>query len=221
MVEFAHRRENSGARPTGPAADLWPVDSHEQAGEKLDGAERVRHAIVLLYESAYDRVHRYIALRIGFTHEAEDISSEVFLKALRSASSYRDTGKPLEAWLFRIAHNLVVDHLRRRSRTGVNVPLEGADRLAGAETAHERIERWEDSKELQRALMTLTEAQRQVIALRFGAGMSSEEAGDVLGKRSGAVRYLQHAAIEKLRKELGGTPALARTPLDQAQVEHR
>ncbi|MEE8517502.1 MAG: sigma-70 family RNA polymerase sigma factor [Dehalococcoidia bacterium] len=208
MVEFAHRRENSGATP-GPTADQWPVDSHNRAGEKLDGAERVRQAIVLLYESAFERVHRYIALRIGFIHEAEDISSEVFLKALRSAGSYRDTGKPLEAWVFRIAHNLVVDHLRKQSRTGVNVPLDGAETLASVETVHERIERREDAEELHRALKGLTEPQRQVIALRFGAGMSSEEVADVLGKRSGAVRYLQHAAIEKLRKELGRAPAMA------------
>ena len=121
-------------------------------------------------------------------HEAEDLASEVFVRALRSSHKYVDTGAPLEAWIFKIAHNIVVDHFRKKSRRGETVELDAAG------------ERREELQQLHKAMESVTDAQRQVLALRFGAEMTSEEAAEVMGKKPGAVREMQSAAIKKLRE---------------------
>jgi RNA polymerase sigma-70 factor (ECF subfamily) len=81
------------------------------SGKTRNNEER----LAALYEEYYDKIARYIYTRIGDKSESEDLASEVFLKALKSIKTYRDTGPPMQAWLFKIAHNLVVDHLRRVS----------------------------------------------------------------------------------------------------------
>jgi RNA polymerase sigma-70 factor (ECF subfamily) len=182
----------AAAAPTGAAS----------ARARLSTPALVRAAVVDRYDALFPRVHRYIAVRIGSTDAAEDLAADVFVRALRAATSYKDTGRPIEAWIFRIAHNLVVDHLRKRERSANIVPLTGTEQIDSGERTGERLERAQDIALLNQALEHLTEAQRQVIALRFGAGLRSDTVGEMLGKNAGAVRYLQHAAIEKLRKVL-------------------
>ena len=137
-----------------------------------DTAER-RTAIARLYETHFERVARYFLLRIGDEAEAEDLSSEVFLRALRAADSYKEIGAPMEAWLFRIAHNIVVDHLRRKSRRPIAVSIDEAFFLSGNENPAEEVERQQSLAEIREALNSLSEAQQKVLALRFGAEMSA------------------------------------------------
>ena len=158
-----------------------------------------RTAIAKLYETHFERVTRYILLRIGDEAEAEDLASEVFLRALRAVDSYKERGAPMEAWLFKIAHNIVVDHLRRRSRRPTAVSIDEAFSLAGSDNPAEEVERKQSLAEIQAALSGLSEAQRKVLALRFGAEMSAEEVATLLGKKAGAVREMQSAAVKKLR----------------------
>lgn len=146
---------------------------------------------------------RYIAVRIGSLDEAEDLASEVFVRALASMERYQDTGAPMEAWLFKIAHNLAVDHLRAKSRRPRLVPLDEHNPGAGTDNPGEDLERQEERRELQQAMERLTEAQRQVLALRFGSGLTSAEVAVVIGKKPGAVREMQSAGIKKLRQILG------------------
>ena len=170
--------------------------------EKEADLGRKRAAIAELYETHYERVARYIAVRIGDVEEAADLASEVFVRALRSVGSFKETGAPMEAWLFKIAHNLVVDHLRRKGRRQANVPIEDVPYLVGTENPDVEVERQQEVQMLHHAMEKLSDSQRQVLALRFGAGMSSEEAAEVLGKKPGAVREMQSAAIKKLRQIL-------------------
>jgi RNA polymerase sigma-70 factor (ECF subfamily) len=158
--------------------------------------------VAALYETHFERVARYIAVRIGNVSEAEDLASEVFVRALRAVDSYKDTGAPMEAWLFRIAHNIVVDFLRKQSRRPVSVPLDEALSLGRSHNPSARLERLEEIQQLNRAMEQLNEAQRQVLALRFGGEMTSEQVGRVMGKKAGAVREMQSAAIKKLRQVL-------------------
>lgn len=146
---------------------------------------------------------RYIAARTGNAGEAEDLASEVFVRALRSADSYRDTGAPMEAWIFRIAHNIVVDYLRQKSRRPASVTLENAFALVAKDNPGEDLEHQQEVLQLRKAIDQLSEAQRQVLALRFGAELTSEQAAQALGKKPGAVREMQSAAIKKLRQLLG------------------
>ncbi len=171
---------------------------------KGQGPAEIQSAIAGLYETHFERVARYINVRIGNFQEAQDLASEVFVRALRSADSYKDTGAPLEAWIFRIAHNIAVDHLRQKDRRPAQVPVEAVFSLASnGDDPSEGMHREEEVKRLHQALQHLTDAQRQVIALRFGSEMSSEEIAQVMGKKPGAVREMQSAAIRKLRQVLG------------------
>ncbi|MFQ5873246.1 MAG: sigma-70 family RNA polymerase sigma factor [Dehalococcoidia bacterium] len=171
---------------------------------------RRRDAVVELYESRYERVARYFAVRIGSASDAEDLASEVFVRALRTVESFRETGAPLEAWIFRIAHNLAVDYLRRKDRRPSSVPLDDVEgSLVGSMgNPGEALEHREDVEQLMVVFGQLSEAQRQVLALRFGLEMTSEQVAQVIGKRPGAVREMQSAAIKKLRQLLAeSTPS--------------
>ena len=174
---------------------------------KAENLASKRAQVAGLYETHFQRVVRYIAVRIGDVGEAEDLTSEVFTRALRSADSYRDTGAPMEAWIFRIAHNIVVDHLRKISRRPASVQVDEALPLASNDDPTQDLERQQEIAELYRAISRLSEAQQQVLALRFGAGMTSEQAAEVMGKKPGALREMQSAAVKRLREMLGSGPA--------------
>jgi len=160
--------------------------------------ELARALLTNLYEEYYDRMVRYIFVRIRDQTEAEDLAGEVFLKALKSLNSYRGRGEQMHVWLFKIAHNVVIDHVRKMSKRKT-VPLndmEIPDRLSVEETVETRLQ----VERLSQALEQLTPSQREVIGLRFFAGLSSAEVGEISGKSGAAVREMQRAAIEKLRK---------------------
>jgi len=160
--------------------------------------ELARALLTNLYEEYYDRMVRYIFVRIRDQTEAEDLAGEVFLKALKSLDSYRGRGEQMHVWLFKIAHNVVIDHVRKMSKRKT-VPLnemEIPDRLNVEETVETRLQ----VERLSQALEQLTPSQREVIGLRFFAGLSSAEVGEISGKSGAAVREMQRAAIEKLRK---------------------
>lgn len=159
-----------------------------------------KQAFAQLYEIHFDRIYRYTVLRIGSGMEAEDLTQQVFLKALEAIHSFKWKGTPFSAWLFRIAHNLVVDHLRKKSKQR-NVPLDEASVTSGSnpQLAAEHRLRLE---QLVSAAKQLTEAQREVIGLRFASDLSVAETAKVMGKSEGAVKALQHSAIVALRRVL-------------------
>jgi RNA polymerase sigma-70 factor, ECF subfamily len=150
-----------------------------------------------LFEEYYDKVARYAYARIGEKAEAEDIASETFVKALESIKTYDDRGLPMQAWVFRIAHNLVVDHFRKASRGKI-----ASIDIADLKDESDPISAAEINIEMSRvneAMQALTEEQKEVVRLRFFGGLTSKEAGAVLNKSDGAVREMQRAALEKLR----------------------
>jgi len=126
------------------------------------------------------------------------------LKALQSVNAYKKRGIPMRAWLFKIAHNLVVDYLRRAAKRKT-VPIDTVQVVA-EENPQAVVETKMELERVTKALDQLTQAQRQVIELRFFGELTSDEAGQVLNKSSGAVREMQSAAIKQLRKLLGEEP---------------
>jgi RNA polymerase sigma-70 factor (ECF subfamily) len=155
-----------------------------------------------LYELHVDRIYRYLAFKLGDRTEAEDLTEQVFMKALESLGSFRWQGVPFSAWLFRIAHNQLVDHLRRRSRRP-QAPLDEAlpERAVRADPEG-HYEMVAEREELLGAVAALTEQQRRVVELRFGADLPIAEVARVLGKTEGAVKALQHAAVRALQRRL-------------------
>ena len=156
--------------------------------------------LAALYESYYDRIARYAFVRLGNQADAEDLASEVFLRALESLDSYRERGVPMQAWLFRIAHNLIVDHFRKSAKQKT-ISIDTVIVKAETDTEEQAMAGLEVARII-KALGRLTESQRKVIELRFFGELTSEEAGHVLNKRAGAVRELQSAAIKALRNLL-------------------
>src|SRR5688500_8641267 len=157
-----------------------------------------------LYERHFDRVYSYLAFKLGSPSEAEDVAEQVFLKALESLGSYKWTGLPFQAWLFRIAHNLLVDALRRRSRRPT-APLEHAATLSDErrDVDPETVLAEKLTREgLRSAVDRLTELQKRVIALKFAAGLPNAEVARLMGKTEGAVKALQHAALVALQGHL-------------------
>jgi RNA polymerase sigma-70 factor (ECF subfamily) len=167
---------------------------------KTNEREYYESVLSNLYEEYYDKIARYAYLRVGEKDEAEDIAGEVFLRALKSLKSYRERGIPMQAWLFRIAHNLVVDYFRKMPRYQT-VPIYDVQIEGGVDPATE-AERNAEVARVQTAMEQLTREQREVLRLRFFGELTSKETGKVMNKSDGAVREMQRAAIEKLRNIL-------------------
>ena len=162
--------------------------------------QRDQVALTQLYEENFDRIYRYIVLKIGDRTEAEDLTQQVFLNALKSVSSYRFKGMPFSSWLYRIAHNQIVDYLRKKSRRAT-VALDESI-IAGKEDPEQAAERKLEIEELALAAKKLSAAQQEVISLRFTADMPIAQVAEIMGRSVGAVKALQHSAIVALRRVL-------------------
>lgn len=159
-----------------------------------------REAFAQLYEVNFNRIYRYIVIRIGNNAEAEDLTQQVFIKALKSISSFKWKGVPFSAWLYRIAHNQIVDHLRKNKKR-IIVPLD--ESLPSHESdPQSTAESKQDIEQLVAATGKLTAAQREVISLRFAGELPVAQVAKIMGKSEGAVKALQHSAIVSLRKAL-------------------
>jgi RNA polymerase sigma-70 factor, ECF subfamily len=160
-------------------------------------------ALTQIYEENFDRIYRYIVLKIGDRTEAEDMTQQVFMNMLQAISSYKMKGMPFTSWLYRIAHNQVVDHLRKKYRRG-DVPLDEDLPIPATDgDPVDEVERKMQIEELAAASKKLTPAQREVISLRFAAELSITEVAGMMGRSEGAVKALQHSAVLALRRVLG------------------
>ena len=163
--------------------------------------EHDQQAFARLYEEYFDRIYRYVVVRVGDRMEAEDLTQQVFVNALRAISSYRLKGVPFSAWLYRIAHNQVVDYLRKKQKRAA-VPLNEDWLASGDRDPQLMVEQNLDIEQLLSATKRLTEAQREVISLRFAGELPIAQVAKIMGKSQGAIKALQHSAIVALRKVL-------------------
>ena len=156
-----------------------------------------------LYEHFSDAIYRYVSFKTGSPGDAEDITAEVFVKMLESIRTFKPRGHPFSSWLYRIAHNLVVDHFRAKGRKKT-VPLETSEHAVGASTfdLDEYVDVKLTMRHVHKAMEVLTSLQREVISLRFAAGLSVAETAKAVGKKENAVKALQHAGVKKLRQAL-------------------
>ena len=161
-----------------------------------------KEAFAQLYENHFDKIYRYMILRVGKKFEAEDMTQQVFVKAYESISSFKWKGIPFAAWLFRIARNLIIDNIRKEKKRPA-VSFDESLVISDSDPRLE-VERRLDIEQLVSATKHLTEAQREVISLRFAGGLSISEVARVMGRTVGAVKALQHSAIVALRKVMLG-----------------
>ncbi len=126
------------------------------------------------------------------------MTQQVFLSAFKSISSYKWKGVPFSAWLFRIAHNRIVDFLRKKSKR-VTVSLDES-LASGSSNPGLEAERNLEIADLVSAARRLTDAQQEVISLRFAGGLPIAEVARIMGKSQGAIKALQHSAVAALRR---------------------
>ena len=160
-------------------------------------------AVAELYDRHAPRMYAYIYRRVGDAALAEDLTSELFLRMLKAIQGERPWHSSFRAWLYRIAHNLVVDHYRRRS-PAPSIPLDEALSVADQASPVETVERALDDEELGAAVRQLTAVQQEALALRFGEGLTARETAQVMGRTTGAVEALQRRALAALRRILAG-----------------
>jgi RNA polymerase sigma-70 factor (ECF subfamily) len=158
-------------------------------------------AFAQLYEAYFDKIYRYISMRVRNEMEAEDLTQQVFLKMLRSIPSYKSKGVPFSSWLYRIAHNQVVDFHRQQNKKST-VDIDGLPLPDKEDDPRSIMEKQMDIEELKRATQKLTAAQQEVLSLRFAGELSVAECAGIMGKSEGAIKALQHSAVVALRKAL-------------------
>lgn len=165
----------------------------------MDAARKDPGQFAALYEENFERVYAYVARRVKGRAEVEDLTSEVFRRALTALPSYESRGAPFSAWLLRIAANAVVDRARRASR---RKPTAAELELAHEPSEPERVDA-ESRARLFRCVAQLPPDQRRVIQLRFGEERSIREIAAVFGRSEGAIKQLQLRALTALRKKIG------------------
>ena len=158
------------------SVDASPQEQTAVASRVSERAHPHAQILAELYELHYDRIARFIASRVGNRDTAEDMAGDVFVRAAESIGSYKERGLPMQAWLFKIAHNLVIDHYRRNARRQT-VPIDEAGEIPGAADPHADVELRLSAAQVNRMIGQLNPAQQEVISLRFVGGLSAEEAG--------------------------------------------
>jgi RNA polymerase sigma-70 factor (ECF subfamily) len=162
-------------------------------------------AFGLIFDHYHLPVYRYIASRVHRPADAEDLTQLVFVKALEALPRYERRGVPFGGWLFRLARNAVIDHVRTsHDHAGLDAVTERPGPDVGPDDL--TVTR-QELDEVSLALAELTDEQRETIALRFFAGLSAREAAVVMGKQEGTIRGLQFRAIATLRRRLGIDPS--------------
>ena len=173
-----------------------------EADERLlvEAAQQDPRRFAALYEANFERVYAFVAGRVRNREEAEDLTAEVFHKALAHLGSFEWRGAPFAAWLFRIAGNAISNHRGRAAREQ-EVPVT-AD--SPAPCSAEEMEQLEERARLFRLVKTLPGDQRRVIDLRFVEEKSIKEIAQEMSRTEGAVKQLQFRALENLRKRMAG-----------------
>lgn len=159
-----------------------------------------REAVGALYAAYHPRVYRYIAYRVGDQGTADDLTAEVFLTMVRKIHDFEDRGRPLLAWLYTVAGNLVKMHYRKlHKHPSEKLRDEMIDHQIGpADLVNARL----NHGRLLEALPQLSNNQQEVIILKFIEGLTNAEVAAILGKTEGAIRILQHRALLALRQTL-------------------
>jgi RNA polymerase sigma-70 factor, ECF subfamily len=165
------------------------------------GQQGDRDALEELYLIHFDRIYSYLHVSVGNRHDAEDLTTQTFLKMLEKIGGFKWQSAPFSAWLFRIAHNLAMDHFRARRRwqPEEDVPEPPGEEEPSAElAAMQTIGR----ESMLRLIDRLSPEQQQVLTLKFVFNLPNAEVGAILDKTEGAIKSLQHRALVSLQKQI-------------------
>lgn len=160
-----------------------------------------------LYELYFDKIYNYLYFKTMHRNEAEDLTALVFMKAWEAIGNFRWQGYPFSTWLYRIAHNQLVDHYRTRRPS---LPLELAEHYECGDDPFEAVEHASLLAQIRGALKNLTYEQQRVVTLRYFEGYSICEIAKMMNKAPDAVRAMQHRALRVLQPRIRADETLAR-----------
>jgi RNA polymerase sigma-70 factor (ECF subfamily) len=160
-----------------------------------------REALEELYLIHFDRIYGYLHVSVGNKYDAEDLTTQTFLKMLESIGRFRWQSAPFSAWLFRIAHNLAMDHFRARRRWQ---PEEDVPEAPGSEEPSAELEAMQSigRESMLELIEKLSHEQQQVLTLQFVFHFPTADVAPILDKTEGAIKSLQHRALASLQKQI-------------------
>jgi RNA polymerase sigma-70 factor (ECF subfamily) len=176
-----------------PDVDVRALVARAQQGD--------RSALEELYLIHFDRIYGYLHMSVGNRHDAEDLTTQTFLKMLEAIGRFRWQSAPFSAWLFRIAHNLAIDHFRAGKRVQPEEEVSESNGVAESSAEEQALDSMGRAGMLE-LIGRLSAEQRQVLTLKFLFGFVNAEVAGILGKSEGAVKSLQHRALASLQKQL-------------------
>ncbi len=180
-----------------------PEAEYNEENVLTRAAQGDREAFGLLYEQYIDRIFNYVYYRTGNLHDAEDLTARVFQRAMNHIHTYTDRGVPFSAWLYRIAHNLVANWHRDRSRRQ-EIPLNELPVVPSKEDRPETsLVRSQEQDSLLHLIRELPPERQHLLILKFVENLSNAEIGQIMGRSEGAVKSLYHRTLLSLRDDLG------------------
>jgi RNA polymerase sigma-70 factor, ECF subfamily len=188
---------NSEAPEKKPARES--TDNVRRLVERAQQGER--DALEELYLIHFDRIYSYLHMSVGNKHDAEDLTTQTFLKMLESIKRFRWQSAPFSAWLFRIAHNLAMDHFRARRRWQ---PEEDVPEPIGSEEPSAELQAMQSigRQSMMELIEKLSPEQQQVLTLKFVFNFANADVATILEKTEGAIKSLQHRALASLQKQI-------------------
>jgi RNA polymerase sigma-70 factor (ECF subfamily) len=181
-----------------------PVEISIDESMLIERAKKDQEAFGQLYERYSQRIYQYIYYRTSSEEDAEDLTAKTFMRAWQHIAQYDDRGVPFSAWLYRIAHNLVANWHRDRSRRKI-ISLEDLSRWQVNEDGPEAAALLADDRTALLGVVRRLPADRQeLLALKFVEHLSNAEIGEVMGRSEGAIKSLYHRTLMSLRDELQG-----------------
>jgi len=186
-----------------PSVTLTATGSEAESDEAalVRAAVHDSTAFAALYQRYVARVYRFVRLRCASSDEAADLTQQVFLKVAAALPRYHERGLPFAAWLFRIARNATIDHARRRRPA---VPLESLAGVLAADDVEEYVLDRERRATLAALIAGLSRDEREVLSLRFAAGLSSREIAAVVGASESAVKKRLTRLIHRMKERARG-----------------
>jgi RNA polymerase sigma-70 factor (ECF subfamily) len=181
-----------------------PAGSAGSEGNELEIVRRAAvdtNAVAALYQRYVSRVYRFLRVRCSSSDQAADLTQQVFLKMAEALPRYRERGAPFAAWLFRIARNVAIDHARRHR---ASVPWESLTQAAAPDDVEARVINRETRARVGALLAAMSSDERELLSLRFAAGLSSGEIAAVVGGSEAAVKKRLTRTIQRLKEQSNG-----------------
>lgn len=181
----------------------------------IERAKTDKEAFGQLYELYVDRIYNYVYYRTGNAADAEDLTARIFVRAMQHIGRYRDQGVPFSAWLYRIAHNLVANWHRDRSRRKI-ISLDDIAQWRMSDDSPEfTTQLLQDKEMLLAAILRLPADRQELLILKFVERLPNAEIGDIMDRSEGAIKSLYHRTLLALREDLqektGAQPAKRRS----------